>query len=130
MFESSFLANSAKKLLFILSVFIVLYSSISIVSAFFGNSNEAFAVAVGDATATDGNEVLIVLCNVVSFLTGPFGKVVGVICVICVGGLNIVGKANVWTLLTVAVAFGILFGGESVMQVLTGETFSCDEVVG
>ncbi|MBQ4875159.1 MAG: TrbC/VirB2 family protein [Rickettsiaceae bacterium H1] len=72
------------------------------------------------------NSIAVVVCNVVTQLTGPIGQSVSTVAVIFIGIGLFLGKISWGLALGIAVGMGMLFGAENIVVWISGsDQFTC-----
>lgn len=77
------------------------------------------------ASATTGNPMIDVLCNIFLFITGGVGQAICAFVIIGVGIGFFTGKVSWGVLIGVALGIASLFGGPAIMEAITGRPFDC-----
>ncbi|MBQ4874732.1 MAG: TrbC/VirB2 family protein [Rickettsiaceae bacterium H1] len=76
-------------------------------------------------TTPTPNPIATVVCNVVTQLTGPIGQAVSTVAVIFIGIGLFMGKISWGLALGIAIGMALLFGAESIVGWIGGNTITC-----
>ena len=73
----------------------------------------------------NGGALSTVLCNVVSWFTGPVGAAIATLAIIVVGLGALLGKVSWGMAIIVALGVAIIFGAPTIVNALGGGTTTC-----
>lgn len=89
--------------------------------SFSATISESYAQPTTTTTTTTnpGDSITGILCKVIEQISGPIGKAIAVLIVISLAIALFLGKVSWGMAIAVAVGMGILFGAESVVQLIS-----------
>jgi type IV secretory pathway VirB2 component (pilin) len=80
------------------------------------------------AQSYDDNDMVKVLCNALNLITGGIGKTVAAFSIIALGIGFFGGKVSYAAMISVTIGIAALFGAPTIVNLVAGGNFKCEDI--